>query len=104
MDARRLYEVGARGAARTDRETPEAQARRLSRLRWLLVAGFLLNAATWTLAGVALVLGGRDWGAAFGTVALLTLPLLAMPLALEILARLNALRRHRQRPTDFPGA
>jgi hypothetical protein len=103
VDERRLYEVGARGAAWTAREDPDAQARRLARLRWLLAVGVVANAASWTLAGVALVLGGPDWGAAFGILALLTVPLLGLPVLMELAARLRALRRHRTRPGDFPG-
>ncbi len=85
------------------REDPEAQARRLNRLRWTLAVGLLVNAGSWTLAGIALVLGGELWGAGFGTLALLTTPLLALPLAWEAAARLRALRRHRTRPQRFPG-
>jgi hypothetical protein len=103
VDERRLYDVGARGGAWTAREEPEAQTRRLARLRWLLAFGVLANGASWTLAGVALVLGGREWGAAFGTVALLTVPMLGLPLLMEGAARLRALRRHRTRPQEFPG-
>lgn len=103
MDERRLYEVGARGAAWTAREAPEAQARRLARLRWLFAIGIGANAATWTLAGAAFALGGRAWGAGFGIVALLTTPLLALPGLVEAGAKLRAWRRHRARPADFPG-
>jgi hypothetical protein len=104
VDERRLYEVGAGGSAWTAREAPETQARRLNRLRWALGVGLFVNGASWTLAGAALVLGGELWGAGFGTLALLTTPLLAVPLAWEGAARLRALRRHRTRPADFPGA
>lgn len=101
MDERRLYEVGATGAAWTSREDPAHQAERLRRLRWLFAICIAANGASWTLAGVALVLGGRDWGAAFGLVALLTVPLLALPAASEAWARLKATRRHRSRPAGF---
>lgn len=102
MDERRLYEVGPGGGAWTRGEAPEARDRRLARLRWLFAIGIGVNAASWTLAGVALVLGGRPWGAGFGLLALATTPLLALPVALDALARLRAHRRHRQRPEDFP--
>jgi hypothetical protein len=74
------------------------------RLRWLVALGIGANAVTWTLAGLALVLGGRHWGAGFGVLALLTLPLLALPAVSEALSRRRARRRHRARPVDFPGA
>lgn len=102
MDQRRLYEVGAAGAAWTAHEDPETRARRLNRIRWLFAVGLAVNAGTWTLAGLALVLGGRDWGAAFGILALATAPLLALPALVEALARLRARRRHATRPQDFP--
>lgn len=102
MDQRRLYDVGAAGAAWTAREDPEARARRLNRIRWLFAIGLAVNAATWTLAGAALVLGGRDWGAAFGILALATAPLLAAPALVEAQARLRTRRRHATRPPDFP--
>jgi hypothetical protein len=104
VDETRLYEVGPAGTPWTVREDPLAQARRHARLRWLLAIGMLANGATWTLAGFALVLGGRDWGAAFGLLALLTLPLLALPPLIEAAARLRARRRHAARPEDFPAA
>ena len=102
MDQRRLYEVGAAGAAWTAHEDPDARARRLNRIRWLFALGLAVNAGTWTLAGLAFVLGGRDWGAAFGILALATAPLLAAPALVEALARLRARRRHATRPQDFP--
>lgn len=102
MDQRRLYEVGAAGTAWTAQEDPDARARRLKRIRWLFAVGLVVNAATWTLAGLAFVLGGRDWGAAFGILALATAPLLAAPALVEALARLRARRRHATRPQDFP--
>jgi hypothetical protein len=102
VDESRLYEVGARGAAWTDADAGEARARRRRRLRWLLVASAGVNAATWTLAGLALMLGGRDWGAAFGMLALATLPLLVVPAVVEAAARVMARRRHVTRPERFP--
>jgi hypothetical protein len=48
------------------------------------------------------MLGGPDWGARFGALALLTLPLLALPALLEAAAWLKARRRHARRPEDFP--
>lgn len=102
MDQRRLYDVGAAGTAWTAQEDPDARARRLNRIRWLFALGLAVNAATWTLAGLAFVLGGRDWGAAFGILALATAPLLAAPALVEALARLRARRRHATRPQDFP--
>jgi hypothetical protein len=104
VDQRRLYEVGAAGAAWTRREDPAEQARRHARLRWLAGIGVAVNGVSWTLAGLALALGGRDWGAGFGLLALLTAPLLALPLAIEGLSWLRARRRHATRPEDFPGA
>lgn len=68
----------------------------------MVAIGIGANAVTWTLAGLALVLGGRHWGAGFGLLALLTLPLLALPALSEALARHRARRRHRARPADFP--
>ncbi len=56
---------------------------------------------TWTLAGLAFVLGGRIWGAAFGLLALATVPLLALPAIAEALARHRARKRHRVRPEGF---
>jgi hypothetical protein len=102
VDARRLYEVGATGATWIAEEDPEARHRRLIRLRWLFAIGIGANAATWSLAGVAFVLGGRYWGAAFGSLALVTVPLLALPALIEAWAALRARRRHRRRPQDFP--
>jgi hypothetical protein len=102
VDESRLYEVGARGAAWTDGDAGEARARRQRRLRWLLLACLGVNAATWTLAGVALMLGGRDWGAAFGVLALATLPLLVLPAVVEGVARMKARRWHVRRPERFP--
>lgn len=102
MDERRLYEVGPAGGAWTAREDPGERARRLHRLRWLFAVGIGANAATWTLAGIALMLGGRAWGAGFGILALLTLPLLALPALAEAAARLRARRRHATRPEGFP--
>jgi len=78
------------------------RAARLACLRWLVALGIGVNALTWTLAGLALVLGGRNWGAGFGLLALLTLPLLALPAMSEALARYRARRRHHERPADFP--
>ncbi|WP_270935272.1 hypothetical protein [Falsiroseomonas oryzae] len=104
MDERRLYEVGAGGTPWTIQEDPEARARRLNRLRWMFALGIAANGATWTLAGAALVLGGRAWGAAFGVLALLTAPLLMLPALVEARARWRARRRHRTRPERFPGA
>ena len=83
-------------------EPPAARARRLKRIRWLFAIGLAVNAATWTLAGLALVLGGRDWGAGFGILALATAPLLVAPALVEATARLRARRRHATRPRDFP--
>lgn len=103
MDESRLYEVNAAGTAWTAREDPEAAARRLTRLRWLFGIGIAANAVSWSLAGAALMLGGRIWGAAFGLLAVLTLPLLLLPGLVEAVARLRARRRHRTRPEDFPG-
>ena len=103
MDEARLYEVGPAGTPWTAREEPEAAARRLRRLRWLFALGIGLNALTWSLAGLALTLGGRAWGAGFGLLAVLTLPLLALPALVEGAARLAAWRRHRRRPESFPG-
>jgi hypothetical protein len=102
VDERRLYDVGPAGGAWTAREDPGAQARRLHRLRWLFAFGLGANALTWTLAGLALVLGGRDWGAGFGVLVLLTLPLLALPGLAETVAGLRIRRRHRARPPSFP--
>jgi hypothetical protein len=102
VDDRRLYEVGRRGTAWTANEDPATRAARLSRLRWLFALGIGINAASWTLAGVALVLGGPLWGAGFGVLALLTAPLLALPALVEAAARLRARRRHRARPESFP--
>jgi hypothetical protein len=61
-----------------------------------------LSAATWTLAGLAFVLGGRAWGAGFGILALLTAPLILAPAVAEAAARLKARRPHATRPADFP--
>ena len=102
MDENRLYEVGPAGAAFTAREDPLARERRLNRLRWLFAIGLAANGATWTLAGLAFVLGGRVWGAWFGVLALATAPLLAAPAVMEAAARLRARRRHARRPGDFP--
>lgn len=102
MDERRLYEVGPGGVAWTTQEDPAARDRRLNRLRWLFAIGLGANALTWTLAGLALVLGGRAWGAGFGILALLTVPLLALPALVEAAARLRARRRHAIRPDGFP--
>lgn len=49
------------------------------------------------------MLGGAGWGAAAGILALLTLPLLALPLLVEARARWRARRRLRRRPEGFPG-
>ncbi len=57
-----------------------------------------VNAATWTLAGLALVLGGRAWGASFGLLAVATVPLLLVPVLVEGVAGLRGWRRHRRRP------
>ena len=94
--------MGAAGAAWTAHEDPDARARRLNLIRWLFALGLAVNAGTWTLAGLALVLGGRDWGAAFGILALATAPLLVAPALVEAMARLRARRRHATRPRDFP--
>lgn len=102
MDETRLYEVGAAGTAFTAREDPAARERRLTRLRWLFAIGLAANGATWTLAGLAFVLGGRLWGAWFGALALATAPLLALPALMQAAARLRARRRHARRPRDFP--
>jgi hypothetical protein len=104
VDESRLYEVGPAGAAFTTREDPAARDRRLNRLRWLFAIGLAANAATWTLAGLAFVLGGRVWGAWFGVLALATAPLLLLPAGVEGAARLKARRRHATRPGDFPTA
>jgi hypothetical protein len=98
VDERRLYEVGPAGGAWTVAEDPAARERRWSRLRRLFAIALGVNALTWTLAGLALVLGGRSWGAAFGVLALLSAPLLALPAAIEAMARLAARRRHVRRP------
>jgi len=100
VDERRLYDVGGGGTAWTTRD--EARPARLARLRRFYGAALAVNALTWTLAGAALVLGGRGWGAGFGAVALLTAPLLALPALMDALARTQAQRRHRTRPSDFP--
>jgi hypothetical protein len=102
VDRRRLYEVGAAGSAWTAREDPAARARRRARLRWLFAVGIGANAATWTLAGLAFVLGGPRWGATFGILALATAPLVLLPGLAEAAARLTARRRHARRPPDFP--
>ncbi len=102
VDERRLYEVGPGGGAWTAQEDPALRAARLRRLRWLFAIGLGTNAATWTLAGLALALGGRAWGAGFGAVALATTPLLALPALSEGAARLRARRLHRTRSRDFP--
>jgi hypothetical protein len=104
VDESRLYEVGPAGGAWTTREAGEERNRRQRRLRWLLVGGVGANAATWTLAGIALMLGGREWGAAFGVLALASLPLLALPALAEAAARLRAWRQHATRPPDFPSS
>ncbi|MGG5811967.1 hypothetical protein [Falsiroseomonas sp. CW058] len=104
MDEARLYDVGAGGAAWTAHEDPALAARRLARLRWLFGIGIAANAASWTAAGAALALGGRAWGAGFGLLALLTLPLLALPALVEAAATRALRRRHRRRPGNFPPA
>jgi hypothetical protein len=104
VDESRLYEVGVQGTAWTNDDVGAARAIRQRRLRWLLLFCMGANAATWTLAGLALMLGGRDWGAAFGMLALATLPLLLVPAVAEGLARLRARRRHVTRPERFPSA
>ncbi|NGM23449.1 hypothetical protein G3576_25780 [Roseomonas stagni] len=96
----RLYDVSARGTAFTEGDAAEAAAR-LARLRWLFALGLGANGLTWTLAGLAFVLGGRAWGAGFGLLALATVPLLALPALIEALARHRARRRHRVRPREF---
>lgn len=68
-----------------------------------MAIGIGVNATTWTLAGLALALG-RGWGAAFGLLAVATLPLLALPALAEALSRLRAWRRHRRRPESFPAS
>ncbi|PWS34171.1 hypothetical protein DFH01_26450 [Falsiroseomonas bella] len=102
MDETRLYDVGPAGGAWTEADAGEARAQRQRRLRRLLVACVGVNAGTWTLAGVALMLGGREWGAAFGMLALATLPLLVLPVVVEVFARVAARRRHVRRPERFP--
>jgi hypothetical protein len=102
VDETRLYEVGPAGGAWTGREDAALAAARLRRLRWLAAIGIGANALTWSLAGLAFALGGRLWGAAFGLLAVATLPLLALPALIEAAARLRAWRRHRRRPADFP--
>ncbi|MBX9596402.1 MAG: hypothetical protein K2X46_18690 [Roseomonas sp.] len=102
VDQDRLYDVSARGTAWTGGDPAEAAAR-LARLRWLFAIGLGANAMTWTLAGLAFVLGGRLWGAAFGLLALATVPLLALPAIVEALARHRARKRHRVRPEGFGG-
>jgi hypothetical protein len=104
VDERRLYEVGRHGGAWTQDEAPGARAKRLNRLRWLFAIGIGANAASWTAAGAALVLGGPFWGAGFGVLALLTTPLLALPALVEAAARFRARQRHRARPERFPQA
>ena len=90
------------GVARIAQEDPEARRKRLARMRWLFALGIAANGVTWSLAGAAFVLGGAAWGAAFGALALVTLPLLALPALLEAWAALRARRRLRLRPDDFP--
>ena len=101
MDERRLYEVGPAGTAWTTRDDPIARARRLHRLRWLFAIGAAANAATWTLAGLAYVLGGAVWGARLGVLALATAPLLVLPAAVEAIAWLRTRRLHARRPPEF---
>lgn len=101
MDKARLYDVSDRGEAWTEGDAG-TRAGRLRRLRWLFGLGLAANALTWTAAGAALALGGRGWGAGFGMLALLTLPLLGLPALLEAAARHRARRRHRLRPPGFP--
>ncbi|MGG5823938.1 hypothetical protein [Falsiroseomonas sp. HW251] len=103
VDPHRLYDVSAGGGLRRAQEDPAALARRRSRQRWLLAAGIATNLLTWSLAALALVLGGRGWGAAAGILALLTLPMLGLPLLAEARAHLIARRRLRGRPDGFPG-
>jgi hypothetical protein len=100
VDQDRLYDVTPRGTAFTEGDPAEAAAR-LARLRWLFALGLGANGLTWTLAGLAFVLGGRAWGAGFGLLALATVPLLALPGIAEALARRRARRRHRVRPERF---
>jgi len=102
VDPARLYEVGPAGSAWTGQQDAVLVALRLRRLRWLVAIGIGVNALTWTLAGLALVLGGRGWGAGFGLLAVATLPLLALPALAEALARFRAWRSHRRRPAEFP--
>ncbi len=104
MDEARLYEVTDRGTPMTAREDPELAAARRQRLRWLLGLGILANAGSWSLAGIALWFGGELWGAAFGLLAVFSLPLLGLPALVEAAARLRVRRRHRSRPGDFPPA
>jgi fatty acid desaturase len=103
VEPSRLYEVSPRGTAWTEGDPAEA-ASRLRRMRWLFAIGITVNTLTWTAAGAALVLGGRGWGAAFGLLAVLTAPLLALPALAEAAARYRARRSHRRRSPDFPRA
>jgi hypothetical protein len=100
VDEARLYDVSPAGQAWTGEDT-SARAARQRRLRWLLALGLAANALTWTGAGLAFGLGGRLWGGGFGLLALLSLPLLALPALLEAAARHRARRRHRSRPPGF---
>jgi len=102
VDESRLYEVGPGGATWTAREDPTERERRLIRLRWLFGIAIGMNAATWSLAGAAFVLGGRAWGAAFGAMALVTAPLLVLPGVVEAWAACRQHRRRTRRPEDFP--
>jgi hypothetical protein len=101
VDERRLYDVGRHGGAWTI-PSPEEGRRHVVRLRWLFALGLAANAASWTLAGVALALGGEAWGAAFGLLAIVTTPLLVLPSLVDAAVRLRTRRRHRQRPPGFP--
>lgn len=74
----------------------------MARLRWVFAIAVAVNLVTWTGAALAFVLGGDGWGAAAGLLALLTLPLLGLPAAIEFRARLRARRHHRVRPPGFP--
>ena len=102
VDPARLYDVGPTGTAWTWREDAALVARRLRRLRRLVATGIGVNALTWTLAGLALMVGGRRWGAVSGLVAVASLSLLAVPALAEAMTRLRAWRHHRRRPPEFP--
>ncbi len=98
VEPERLYEVGRHGSVWTE---AASDPRHLIRLRWSFALALALNAVTWGLAGLALVVGGQEWGALAGLLALLTLPLLGLPVLLDAVARIRGRRRHRVRPEDF---